>query len=276
MRNKFDLSGRVALITGAAGLLGREHARALLEIGAKVVLTDVQEKSLEEARQELVSVYGKDRVLASYMDVTSESSILAVLETLREDSLDISVLINNAAIDPKVDKGSSLGETSRLENFSLSQWNLEISVGLTGAFLCAKIFGSAMANSQQEGVILNIASDLSVISPNQKLYRKNGLTESEQPVKPITYSVIKAGLVGMTLYLATYWPEKGVRCNALSPGGVENRQGEEFMAKLTSLIPAGRMATADEYHSAVQFLCSDASSYLTGQNIVIDGGRSVW
>jgi len=276
MRNKFDLSGRVALITGAAGLLGREHAKALLENGAKIVLTDVRETCLEVERAELASVYGENNILAYSMDVTSELSILSVLDSLHSKDLDISILINNAAIDPKVVKGSSLGETSRLENFRLSQWDLEISVGLTGAFLCAKIFGSAMAKKQLGGVILNIASDLSVISPDQKLYRKEGVAERDQPVKPITYSVIKAGLVGMTRYLATYWPEQGVRCNALSPGGVENNQGKEFMEKLTSLIPAGRMASADEYHSAIQFLCSDASSYLTGQNIVIDGGRSVW
>lgn len=275
MRNKFDLSGKVALITGAAGLLGREHARALLDSGAKVVLTDIRRQYLEIEREELSSVYGKDNILVYSMDVTLESSILNVLDDLHSKDLDISILINNAAIDPKVAQGSSLSESSRLENFNLDQWNLELSVGLTGAFLCAKIFGSAMAKKKHGGVILNIASDLSIISPDQRLYRKEGVEGIDQPVKPITYSVIKAGLVGMTRYLATYWPDKGIRCNVLSPGGVENSQGEEFIKKLTSLIPMGRMATADEYHSAVQFLCSDASIYLTGQNIVIDGGRSV-
>ena len=276
MRNKFDLSGKVALITGAAGLLGREHARALLDSGAKVVLTDIRRQYLEIEREELSSVYGKDNILVYSMDVTLESSILNVLDDLHSKDLDISILINNAAIDPKVAQGSSLSESSRLENFNLDQWNLELSVGLTGAFLCAKIFGSAMAKKKHGGVILNIASDLSIISPDQRLYRKQGIVEADQPVKPITYSVIKAGLVGMTRYLATYWPDKGVRCNALSPGGVENSQDEEFVKKVTSLIPLGRMAATDEYHSAIQFLCSDASIYLTGQNIVIDGGRSVW
>ena len=275
MRNKFDLSGKVALITGAAGLLGREHARALLESGAKVVITDIQEHRLQIESAELGLVYGKCNIFSYPMDVTSETSILSVLDNLNKKGLDISILINNAAIDPKVVNDSSLGEISRLENFSLSVWNLELSVGLTGAFLCAKTFGSDMAKKQNGGVILNIASDLSVISPDQRLYRKEGVEGIDQPVKPITYSVIKAGLVGMTRYLATYWPDKGIRCNVLSPGGVENSQGEEFIKKLTSLIPMGRMATADEYHSAVQFLCSDASIYLTGQNIVIDGGRSV-
>jgi NAD(P)-dependent dehydrogenase (short-subunit alcohol dehydrogenase family) len=125
-------------------------------------------------------------------------------------------------------------------------------------------------------VILNIASDLSVFSPDQRLYRKEGLSDDMQPVKPVTYSVIKAGLVGLTRYLATYWADKGVRCNALSPGGVFNGQGEAFVQRLSSLIPLGRMADKDEYRAAVQFLCSDASSYMNGQNIVMDGGRSTW
>jgi NAD(P)-dependent dehydrogenase (short-subunit alcohol dehydrogenase family) len=133
-----------------------------------------------------------------------------------------------------------------------------------------------MAKDCKGGVILNIASDLSVFSPDQRLYRKEGLPDDLQPVKPVTYSVIKTGLVGLTRYLATYWADKGVRCNALSPGGVFNGQGEAFVQRLSSLIPLGRMADKDEYRAAVQFLCSEASSYMNGQNIVMDGGRSVW
>ena len=133
-----------------------------------------------------------------------------------------------------------------------------------------------MSKDSRGGVILNIASDLSVFSPDQRRYRKDGVKDSQQPVKPITYSVIKAGLVGMTRYLSTYWAEQGVRANALSPGGVFNGQDDDFVKKLSSLIPLGRMANHDEYRAAVQFLCSDASSYMNGQNIVIDGGRSAW
>ena len=166
-------------------------------------------------------------------------------------------------------------ETSRLENFPLEQWDLQISVGLTGAFLCSQVFGAAMALDGKGGVILNIASDLSVFSPDQRLYKKAGLPDNLQPVKPVTYSVIKAGLVGLTRYLATYWADKGVRSNALSPGGVLTGQGDEFVQRLSTLIPLGRMAKRDEYRAAVQFLCSDASSYMNGQNIVMDGGRSV-
>ena len=130
--------------------------------------------------------------------------------------------------------------------------------------------------SNKYGVILNIASDLSVISPDQRLYQVKGAESNSQPVKPLTYSVIKSGLVGMTKYLATYWSADGVRVNALSPGGVYEEQDKEFITRISNLIPLGRMAKSDEYRSAVQFLCSEASSYMTGQNLVIDGGRSVW
>ena len=215
-------------------------------------------------------------VLTYVMDVSRPDSIKRVAQQLSTDIRRVDVLVNNAAIDPKVVGDQGVGETSRLENFPLEQWDLQIAVGLTGAFLCSQVFGAAMAADGKGGVILNIASDLSVFSPDQRLYKKHGLADDMQPVKPVTYSVIKAGLVGLTKYLSTYWADRGVRANALSPGGVFNGQGEEFVQRLSALIPIGRMAQCDEYHSAVQFLCSDASSYLNGQNIVMDGGRSTW
>ena len=274
MNNKFNLNGRNALITGAAGLLGKQHAIALLEMGASVVLTDVNVAGLDKTKAELISGYPEQKIVALFMDVASSESIEKAQGSLQTDGIHISILINNAAIDPKMKQGE-VGESSRLENYDIDSWNFELSVGLTGAFLCSKIFGSVMAASQDIGVILNIASDLSVISPDQRLYRNEELPENLQPVKPITYSVIKAGLVGLTKYLATYWAANGVRCNALSPGGVENSQGNDFVTRLCDLIPMGRMAEVDEYHSAIQFLCSDASSYMNGQNLVIDGGRSI-
>ncbi|WP_241463799.1 SDR family oxidoreductase [Rhodoferax saidenbachensis] len=273
--NKFDLTGQTALITGAAGLLGREHAAALLEVGATVVLTDVSEVSLNTAKSLLSVLAPLDRIVTRVMDVSQPASVNAVAEQMVSEGRHIRILVNNAAIDPKVVGGLGIQESSRLENFALDQWNLQISVGLTGAFLCSQVFGTAMAQSGG-GVILNIASDLSVFSPDQRIYRKAGVTEDQQPVKPVTYSVIKAGLVGLTKYLSTYWADRGVRTNALSPGGVFNGQGDEFVKRLSALIPLGRMAQVDEYRSAVQFLCSDASSYLNGQNIVMDGGRSTW
>jgi NAD(P)-dependent dehydrogenase (short-subunit alcohol dehydrogenase family) len=274
--NKFDLRGKTALITGAAGLLGREHAYSLLENGATVVLTDMSPAALDAAVQALREHHDPQRVLAAVMDVTDPVEIEGVAQSLVRDGLRVDILVNNAAIDPKVKGEQGVVETSRLENFPLAQWNLQIAVGLTGAFLCSQRFGHAMADDGVGGVILNIASDLSVFSPDQRIYRKADLPEALQPVKPVTYSVIKSGLIGLTRYLATYWADKGVRCNALSPGGVYNGQSEEFVQRLSALIPMGRMAHADEYRAAIQFLCSDASAYMNGQNIVMDGGRSVW
>ena len=273
---KFDLTGKTALITGAAGLLGVEHAAALLESGATVVLTDIGEESLASASESLARHADSARILTRVMDVSRPGAIRGVAGELAATGRRVDILVNNAAIDPKVKGDQGVAETSRLENFPLEQWDLQIAVGLTGAFLCSQVFGSAMAQDGRGGVILNIASDLSVFAPDQRLYRKEGLTDEMQPVKPVTYSVIKAGLIGLTRYLATYWTDRGVRANALSPGGIFNDQGGEFVQRLTALIPLGRMATKDEYRAAVQFLCSDASAYLNGQNIVMDGGRSVW
>lgn len=271
---KFDLTGRCALVTGAAGLLGMEHALALLESGSMVVLTDMNATALEAAAQRLSEHHDRSRILTTVMDVTDPSGISGVAEMLTEKGVRVDILVNNAAIDPKVKGDHGVVETSRLEHFPLEQWNLQVAVGLTGAFLCSQTFGSAMSRDGKGGVILNIASDLSVFAPDQRLYRKEGLSNELQPVKPVTYSVIKTGLIGLTRYLATYWADKGVRCNALSPGGIYNGQGDEFVQRLTSLIPMGRMADKDEYRAAVQFLCSDASAYMNGQNVVMDGGRS--
>ncbi|MDD5389722.1 MAG: SDR family oxidoreductase [Gallionellaceae bacterium] len=274
--NKFDLTGKTALITGAAGLLGVEHAAALLESGATVILTDLSMTALEVAKATLTKDADAARIVCQVMDVANPANIQALAAELETRSQRVDILVNNAAIDPKVKGEQGMMETSRLEHFPLDQWNLQVAVGLTGAFLCSQVFGSAMAHDGKGGVILNIASDLSVFSPDQRLYRKEGLAEDMQPVKPVTYSVIKAGLIGLTRYLATYWTDQGVRANALSPGGVFNGQGDEFVQRLSALIPMGRMASREEYRAAVQFLCSDASSYLNGQNIVMDGGRSVW
>ena len=272
----FDLTGRTALITGAAGLLGVEHAGALLESGATVLLTDVDEVALVGAQAVLSKQGNPSRVRTRVMDVSQGPTVRAVAAELSDSGQRIDILINNASIDPKVTDLEGELEASRLEHFSLEQWNVQLAVGLTGAFLCSQVFGSAMARDGKGGVILNIASDLSVFSPDQRLYRKDGLIDSHQPVKPVTYSVIKTGLIGLTRYLATYWADRGVRANALSPGGVRPDENEEFVQRLSSLIPLGRMARPDEYRAAVQFLCSDASAYLNGQNIVMDGGRSVW
>ena len=205
-------------------------------------------------------------------DITSEASLEQAREQIVSKFGRIDILINNAANNPKVE--NLQGQTwSRLECFPLEVWDADIRVGLTGAFLCSRIFGAEMVK-RKSGVIVNVASDLAVIAPDQRLYRVEGLPEEQQPVKPVTYSVVKTALLGLTRYLATYWTSSNIRVNAISPGGVFNGQPEVFLSKLNQLIPMGRMAQRDEYQGAILFLCSDASSYMTGTNLVVDGGRS--
>jgi NAD(P)-dependent dehydrogenase (short-subunit alcohol dehydrogenase family) len=273
---KYSLQDETALITGAGGILGVQHSAAILEAGGSVVLTDITMEVLERAKNKLLKKYSEKKIHLHKMNVTQTQDIYMVEGELKRKGIQVGILINNAAIDPKVNKNNSTKDSSRLEDFNLELWNLQIDVGLTGAFLCSQIFGTSMAKNNKGGVILNISSDLSQIAPDQRLYRQDGIDDNLQPVKPVTYSVIKFGLIGLTKYLATYWCDSGVRCNALSPGGVFLNQGEEFVNRLERLIPMGRMASVDEYKSTVQYLCSNASSYMNGQNIIVDGGRSVW
>ncbi len=270
----FDLTGKTALVTGGAGLLGYQHAKALADVGAHVVLADIDVDGLANTVEAFAELGLAERIDPLVMDVTDPASIEAAGSDISAKGRRIEILLNNAAIDSKVGADGRIEGGGRLESFPLGEWRRQMDVGLTGAFLCAKAFGPEMA-AHQGGTILNIASDLSVIAPDQRLYRDSALPAEEQTKKPVTYSVIKTGLVGLTRYLAAYWADAGVRVNALSPGGVENGQPDDFVERLTDLIPLGRMAAPDEYAGAIQFLCSDASLYMTGQNIVIDGGRSV-
>ena len=272
--SKFDLTNKWVAVTGAAGLLGKQHAIALLEVNANLVLLDKNKNGLIQVANELTQLGLMGEILNYDIDISNEFNVQAVKNDLSAKKISINVLINNAAINPKYESLAGGKNGSRVEDFDLSDWDFQLSVGLKGSFICSKIFGSEMA-IKGKGVILNIASDLSIIAPDQRIYSNNEFDEL-QNVKPITYSVIKSGLIGMTKYLATYWNESNVRVNAISPGGVYENQDSEFVDRLIKLIPLGRMASPDEYKSAIQFLCSDASSYMTGQNLVIDGGRSVW
>jgi NAD(P)-dependent dehydrogenase (short-subunit alcohol dehydrogenase family) len=274
MKELFDLSGKIAVITGGSGFLGRRHAEAIARFGGVPVLIDVNRVQINEVAADLQRRYAVN--CAGFVtDITDERQVEECCRKVKEHFGQIDVLINNAANNPRVDEAGQLRNAFRLEDFSLEQWRSDLAVGLTGAFLCAKYFGTAMAASGG-GSIINISSDLGIIAPNQNLYKQEGIPERLQSVKPVTYSVIKTGLIGLTRYLATYWPEQGVRCNAVCPGGVLNGQGEEFVRRVASLIPMGRMAGPDEFQGVVVFLASGASSYVNGAVIAVDGGRSAW
>lgn len=271
--NLFDLTGRVAIITGGAGLLGRKHAEVIANFGGRPVLVDLPAAEPETKAKQLAEQFGVD-AMGSRVDITKPEQVRELLDTVLSRFGRVDILINNAANNPKVESPAGLA-WSRLENFPLAVWDADLAVGLTGAFLCSQVIGAEMAR-RKRGVIVNVASDLAVIAPDQRLYRQPNLPADQQPVKPVTYSVVKTGLIGLTRYLATYWADCGVRVNAISPGGVYNQQPAEFVQRLSSLIPLGRMANLDEYQGAILFLSSDASSYMTGNNLVVDGGRSCW
>jgi NAD(P)-dependent dehydrogenase (short-subunit alcohol dehydrogenase family) len=266
---KFNLQGKYSLITGASGLLGEQHAIALLMLNSNIVLTDIDFSKLILIKKKIVKAFPELKILIFKMDVTKEKSIKKISKYLEKENIKISILINNAAIDSKVKKNQKMTNSGQFEQTSSNEWTKHLNVGLMGSMLCSKVFGQIMSKNQKGGVILNVASDLSVIAPNHSIYKKG-------VYKPVMYSVIKHGLLGLTKYLATYWHDKKIRCNAISPGPVENNQSKTFIKKLKKQIPLNRLAKKNEYIAAIQFLCSDASSYMTGQNLIIDGGRSVW
>ena len=270
----FRIDGQVVVITGATGLLGRKHAEVVAAYGGIPVLLDLNQAHIDDLASELEEKY-KVPATGMVVDITREVSIEENCALLIKKFGAISALINNAANNPKVEDSGDKN-FSRLENFPLDIWNQDIAVGLTGAFLCAKHYGNAIAENPAGGSIINISSDLGLIAPDQRLYRKDGLAEEKQAVKPVTYSVVKTALLGLTRYLATYWADKNVRCNALCPGGIENGQDSAFLAELHSRIPMGRMANADEYQGVIIFMLSQASSYLNGAVIPMDGGRTTW
>jgi NAD(P)-dependent dehydrogenase (short-subunit alcohol dehydrogenase family) len=273
LSDRFRLNNKVAIITGGAGLLGLQHAKAIAEQGGIPLLWDIDTERLNKVAEEIRSNYGC--VCEAFnVDITDSSTVENILADILTRYNKVDILINNAANDPKPSQLTPL-TWARLENFTTEMWHRDLNVSVLGAFNCSKSIGMHMASSGG-GVILNIASDLGIIAPDQRIYSIKGLPRNEQPVKPVTYSVVKHAIIGLTKYLATYWAEDNVRVNSLSPGGIYTDQPEEFVNKLTPLIPMGRMAAADEYQAAVVFLVSQASSYMTGSNMVVDGGRTCW
>jgi NAD(P)-dependent dehydrogenase (short-subunit alcohol dehydrogenase family) len=270
----FRLDGKIIIITGATGLLGRKHAEAVACYGGTPILLDLSQQAVDSFANELNDKYKIDSV-GFAIDITNEKAIENNVKQLIEKFGKVDGLVNNAANNPKVEDSKEVN-FSRLENFPLDIWCADIAVGLTGSFLCAKHYGFAISQNDDGGSIVNISSDLGLMAPDQRLYAKDGVNNDKQNVKPVTYSVVKTGLIGLTRYLATYWADKNVRCNAMCPGGVENGQPDDFLEEVNKRIPMGRMANADEYQGTLLWMLSDASSYLNGAIVPVEGGRTVW
>jgi NAD(P)-dependent dehydrogenase (short-subunit alcohol dehydrogenase family) len=267
---RFSLRGKTAMVTGAAGLLGREHCEALGEAGASVVATDLDAGACESLAREL------ERFDVAAVGIAADITDKASVERLKTRALDrfgaIDVLVNNAAVDDKFDPGADLA-ASRFENYSLERWRRSLDVNVTGTFLCCQVLGAEMAR-RGAGAIINVASTYGVVAPDQALYR--GADGEQRFFKSAAYPTSKGAVLALSRFLAAYWGAAGVRVNALSPGGVEAGQDAHFVESYARRTPLGRMARRDEYRGAIIFLASDASSYLTGANLVVDGGWTIW
>jgi NAD(P)-dependent dehydrogenase (short-subunit alcohol dehydrogenase family) len=270
----FSLDGRVAVVTGAAGLLGWHHCHALANVGARVVVTDLSAERCAALAEELRQAYGGHGVdvLGAAADITDPRSVTALRDAVLARFGRLDVLVNNAALNEKVEDPAA-GSPVRFEDFPLDLWERSFRVNVTGSFLCCQILGGEMAR-RGRGSVINIASTYAVVAPDQSLYRRADGTQAFY--KSAAYPATKAAVLSLTRYLAAYWGRSGVRVNALSPGGVENGQEAEFVGRYAARTPLGRMARPADYEGSLVFLASDASAYMTGANLVVDGGWTAW
>jgi len=280
----FSLAGKVAVVTGAAGLLGRRHCRALAAAGARVVATDLDPAACEAVVRELATAAAPTAApaaasaepavpMAWAADITRPESVQALRDAVLERCGAIDVLVNNAALNEKVESPLAAGEVLRFENFPLALWEDSLRVNVTGTFLCCQLLGGEMAR-RGAGSIVNIASTYAVVAPDQALYRQPDGTQTF--FKSAAYPTTKGAVLALTRFLAAYWGRSGVRVNALSPGGVENGQDPGFVARYAARTPLGRMADPGDYEGALIFLASAASRYMTGANLIVDGGWTAW
>lgn len=266
--NIFDLTGKTAIVTGSLGLIGKNHCRALSEAGANVVVTDINGEACNNFAAEL-----PNRAIGFGADITDADSVKALRDFTLAHFGTIDILVNNAAINDKFEDPAALFEQSKFENYPLDLWNKSLSVNVTGMFLCSQVIGTVMAE-RGAGSIINVASTYGIVAPNQDLYiDKNGI---QKFFKTAAYPVTKGAVIAFTKFLAAYWGKSGVRVNTLSPGGVENNQDDFFVENYSKRTPLNRMARPDDYRGAVVFLASDASAYMTGANLVVDGGFTIW
>ena len=260
----FSLDNKIAIVTGACGLLGKQHCFALAGAGAFVVVADVNESACRDFAAQL----GEEH-LGLQIDVTDKESLHIAKQKITEKYEKIDILVNNAAINDMFENPLLAGMQSMFENYPLSMWDQSWKVNVSGVFLCSQVFGSVMAG-QQSGSIINIASTYGMVAPDQNIYKnKEGI---QNFYKSPAYPVTKAAVLGFTKFLAAYWGKKNVRVNALSPGGVENNQDNFFIQNYSARTLLNRMAAPEDYKGAIVYLASDASAYMTGANLVVDGG----
>jgi NAD(P)-dependent dehydrogenase (short-subunit alcohol dehydrogenase family) len=266
----FDLEGRNIVITGASGLLGSQYANTLSSAGANIILLDIDTAKNEKLKSALVKKY-KNKISAYTLDISDQTEVNKISKKIIKDFKNIHGLINNAAYTSKGAKEKSDNAFGSFENFPIDIWQKSLDINLSGVFFCSQAFGKIMAK-QGKGVIVNIASTYGLVGADQRIYGKSGLN------LPISYAATKGAIVNFTRYLAAYWHGKNIRVNTLSPGGVmdETYQEKTFIKKYSEKTILGRMANKDEYNGAMLFLISDASSYMTGANLVVDGGWTAW
>ena len=266
----FKLDGKVAIVTGALGLLGREHCSALAAAGARVVVTDRDGEACRDLAASLTKSY-RVPTLGAAADVTDADAVEALAEQAFGAFGRIDILVNNAAIDDKF--ATDAADESRFEQYSVERFRRMLDVNVVGTFLCSQRIGRRMA-ARQSGSIINIASTYGVVAPQQALYRR--ADGSQSFYKSAAYPTSKGAVLQFTRFLAAYWGSAGVRVNALSPGGVAQDPDPHFQAEYAARTPLGRMAKPSDYRGALLFLASSASAYMTGANLIVDGGWTSW
>jgi NAD(P)-dependent dehydrogenase (short-subunit alcohol dehydrogenase family) len=269
---RFRLDGRVAVLTGGVGMLGHQFTRTLLAAGARVAIADLSPKTSDVASGIAAEMGGE--AIGMSIDIRRPADVARLVGAVVDRWQRIDILINNAAIDPKFDVAVAGKQANTFEDYPLELWQQSLDVNLTGAFLCCQNVGKVMVQ-QKSGVIINISSTYGVVAPDQRLYQRDG--EATQLLfKPASYAVTKAGIAHLSRYLAAYWAGSNIRVNTLTPHGIFNSQDEQFVRRFAERTPLGRMATQEEMNGALLFLASDASSYMTGANLVVDGGWTAW
>ncbi len=262
----FDLEGRVAIVTGATGLIGTNHCKALAEAGATIIIADLDIARCETVKKSLKNSEKHDTIS---FDITDEEEVKIACKSIIEKFHHIDILVNNAAINDMFENPALAGEQSMFENYPVKMFRASLEANITGTFLCCQVFGAEMAKAGK-GSIINIASTYGMVGPDQSIYKDK---EGKQLFyKSAAYPATKGAVINFTRFFAAYWGHKGVRVNTLSPGGVENAQDDFFVQNYSAKTPLHRMAKPTDYQGAIVFLASDASDYMTGANLVVDGG----